>query len=100
MVRGGYIYIITNLRNTVLYTGVTSELRNRVYEHKTNLYPGSFTSRYKLHKLVYFEGFDSIEEAITREKQIKGGSRQKKIKLIEGVNPEWKDLYDSIPIGE
>jgi len=100
MQRGGYVYIMTNKYNKVLYTGVTSQLRNRVYEHKTNFYPGSFTSRYHVHKLVYYEGFISIEEAIDREKQIKGGSRKRKIDLINDINPQWKDLYEQIPVGE
>lgn len=82
--------------NTVLYTGVTSELVTRVWQHKTNFYPGSFSSRYKTHKLVYYEYFEFIEEAIAREKQIKGGSRKKKIDLINNFNPEWRDLYDDI----
>ena len=100
MTTGGYLYIMTNKIDTVLYTGVTSQLRNRIYEHKTNFYPGSFTSRYQIHKLVFFEGFDSIEEAISREKQIKGGSREKKIELINKLNPKWKDLFDQVPVGE
>ena len=96
MGRGGYIYILTNNYNKVLYTGVTSNLKARIYEHKQNLYKGSFTSKYNVHKLVYFEGFISIEEAIIREKQIKSGSRKKKIELIDSINPEWKDLYEEI----
>ena len=100
MERGGYVYIMTNKNNNVLYTGVSSELRNRVYKHKTNYYPNSFTARYNLHKLVYYEGFPLITEAIAREKQIKGGSRQRKIDLINKMNPQWKDLYDQIPDGE
>ena len=96
----GYVYIMTNKYNTVLYTGVTSQLRDRVYEHKTDFYPHSFTSRYQIHKLVFFEGFDYIEEAIAREKQIKSGSRKKKIELIENMNPHWKDLFEQIPVGE
>ena len=100
MKRGGYVYIMTNKNNNVLYTGVSSQLRNRVYKHKTNYYPHSFTARYNLHKLVYYEGFPLITEAIAREKQIKGGSRQRKIDLINKMNPQWKDLYDQIPYGE
>ena len=92
MERGGAIYILTNKNNTVLYTGVTSDLRKRLYEHKNKLFLSSFTSRYNVSKLVYFEVFTSIEEAITREKQIKSGSRKKKIMLIEEINPEWNDL--------
>jgi len=100
MQRGGYVYIMTNKYNNVLYTGVTSQLRNRVYEHKTNFYSGSFTSRYNVHKLVYYEGFEHIEEAIDREKRIKGGSRKRKIDLVNKMNPQWKDLFDETPEGE
>ena len=94
--KGGSTYIMTNKNNTTLYIGVSSELENRVHQHKTKYYPGSFTAQYKLYKLVFYEHFDSIEEAIDREKQIKGGSRQKKIDLINKFNPEWKDLYDEL----
>ncbi len=96
MKRGGCIYIMTNENNTTLYTGVTSDLKLRVYQHKNNLFPKSFTATYKTHKLVYFEAFLHIEDAIAREKQIKGGARQKKLNLINTFNPEWKDLYDKI----
>ena len=92
MERGGAIYILTNKNNTVLYTGVTSDLRKRLYEHKNKTYPSGFTSRYNVSKLVFYEIFTSIEEAIAREKQIKSGSRKKKILLIEELNPEWNDL--------
>jgi putative endonuclease len=88
-----FVYIMTNDNDTVLYTGVTSNLRGRVKEHKENKHPGSFTARYNIRKLVYFEGFDSIVEAIKREKQIKAGSRKKKLDLINSSNPEWRDLY-------
>jgi putative endonuclease len=96
MKKGGAVYIMTNLKNTVIYTGVTSDLVKRVYEHKNGLDPNSFTSRYKITKLVYFEPFYSIEEAIAREKQIKGGSRRKKEDLINSINPEWRDLWEDI----
>ena len=96
MKRGGAIYIMTNKTNTVLYTGVTSELLVRITQHRDKLNPKSFTARYQVWKLVYYEGFHSIEEAILREKQIKGGSREKKEKLINSINPEWKDLYNEI----
>ncbi|RJP26156.1 MAG: GIY-YIG nuclease family protein [Actinobacteria bacterium] len=86
-----YVYIMTNRRNDVLYTGVTNDLRRRVYEHKAGEM-GGFTSRYKIKKLVYFEVFDSIDEAIAREKRIKGGSRMRKIKLVDRINEEWMDL--------
>ena len=80
-----YIYILTNKNNTVLYTGVTSDLKRRVYEHKQK-FVKSFTSKYNVDKLVYYEAFDDIYNAITREKQIKAGSRQKKIDSINSTN--------------
>ena len=86
-----YVYILTTRNNTVLYTGVTNDLKRRVFEHKSGLNEG-FTKKYHVHKLVYFEIFDYVELAIVREKQIKGYSREKKIKLIEAMNPEWKEL--------
>ena len=87
------VYIMTNQYNKVLYTGVTSNVFKRVSEHKEKLI-GGFTSRYNVTKLVYYEEFETMPEAIAREKQIKGGSRQKKIDLIKGKNPGWEDLYD------
>lgn len=87
-----YIYIITNEYNTVLYTGVTNDIERRVWEYKTKRNPDSFSARYNVDKLVYFEEFDSIIEAIAREKQIKGGSRRKKEMLIYSENPSWEDL--------
>ena len=87
------VYIMTNKGHRVLYTGVTSNLFKRVAEHKNKVVAG-FTSNYNVTKLVYYEEFNTMEEAIAREKQIKGGSRQKKIDLINSKNPEWKDLYD------
>jgi putative endonuclease len=84
---------MTNKRNTVLYTGVTNDLKKRVYEHKEKLV-GGFTKKYNINKLVYYEIFDSSYSAITREKQIKSRSRQKKVNLIGSLNPEWDDLYD------
>lgn len=90
-----FVYILTKVYNTVLYTGVTNDLVRRVSEHKRGV--GSrFTSRYRIHKLVYFEITESVESAISREKQIKGWSRSKKVALIEAVNPEWKDLSDDL----
>ena len=86
-----YVYILTTRNNTVLYTGVTNDLKRRVFEHKSGLNEG-FTKKYHVHKLVYFDIFDYVELAIAREKQIKGYSREKKIKLIEAMNPEWKEL--------
>lgn len=85
------VYIMTNKNNTVLYTGVTNDLVRRVAEHKAGS-GGKFTAKYKVNKLVYYECGDDINAAINREKQIKGGSRQNKINLINAVNPEWKDL--------
>lgn len=87
---------MTNKNNTTLYNGVTSDLLKRVYEHKNEVHPLSFTARYKLFKLVFYEGFKNIEEAIGREKQIKGWSRKKKIDLIISLNPQWKDLWEDI----
>ena len=96
MERGGYIYIITNKNNTVLYVGVSSKLKQRIFEHKNKTYKNSFSSKYNCEKLVYYEGFISIEEAIFREKQLKAGSRAKKNELITKFNPNWEDLYDKI----
>ena len=86
-----YVYIMTNARNTVLYTGVTHDLERRVQEHK-NGEGSAFTSKYEVTKLVYYEETNRIDEAIAREKQIKGGSRRKKIELIEKANSSWEDL--------
>ncbi|MCI6730629.1 MAG: GIY-YIG nuclease family protein [Candidatus Faecousia sp.] len=88
-----YVYIMTNKSNRVLYTGVTNDLLRRVYEHKNHLVPG-FTSKYKIHKLVYYETTNDINAAISYEKQIKGWTRCKKNTLIEGMNPQWRDLSD------
>ncbi len=96
MERGGSIYILTNKYNTTLYVGVTSNLIDRISEHKNKKHPHSFSSRYNLQKLVYYESFHSIEEAIIREKRIKGWIRSKKIELIESINKDWKDLYDNL----
>jgi putative endonuclease len=85
------VYILTNQNNTILYTGVTNNLPRRTYEHKAKLVDG-FTKRYNINKLVYYEVFDQIENAILREKQIKGGSRAKKVALIKSMNPKWLDL--------
>ncbi len=79
----------------MLYTGVTNDLRRRVYEHKEKMVAG-FTKKYHIRKLVYYEILRDAESAIAREKQIKGGSRQKKEGLIEGMNPQWKDLYEGL----
>ena len=86
-----YVYITTNKHNNVLYTGVTSDISRRVYEHSNGNGSG-FTKKYKVAKLVYFEIFKNSNEAIKREKQIKAGSRNKKIKLINSQNPDWRDF--------
>jgi|SRR3989344_3445941 len=88
-----YVYILTNVSNNVLYTGVTNNLRRRIYEHKNKLIPG-FTSKYNLNKLVYFESFNSINDAIENEKRIKGWLRSKKISLVDNFNPNWNDLSE------
>ncbi len=89
------VYIMTNTHNTVLYTGVTNDLKRRAYEHKHGQ-GGVFTKKYNVTKLVYYEVGQDVRAAIAREKQIKGGSRQKKIDLVNSSNPEWRDLYDEI----
>ena len=86
-----YVYIMTNYKNSVLYIGVTNNLSRRINEHKEKLFDG-FTKKYNINKLVYFEEFANINDAIKREKQLKAGSRQTKIDLIIGLNPEWIDL--------
>ncbi len=90
-----YVYIMTNRHNTVLYTGVTNDLKKRVWQHREKLVEG-FTKRYNVTKLVYYEVFDDVRVAIAREKQIKGGSRQKKIDLVNRMNSGWRDLYDDL----
>lgn len=87
---------MTNEHHTTLYVGVTSDLLSRVIEHKEKKYPKSFTARYNLIKLVYYESFNWIEEAIAREKQLKGGSRVDKEKLISSLNPTWIDLFEEV----
>jgi putative endonuclease len=88
----GFVYIMTTVNNSVLYTGVTSDLKGRIAQHKSKKYPDSFSAKYNVKKLIYFEALDSIGEAIKREKQIKGGSRKKKVDLVNSINPEWNDL--------
>lgn len=90
-----YVYIMTNKRNNVLYTGITSDLKKRIWEHKEKIAKG-FTEKYNINKLVYFEIYNDPENAIVREKQIKAGSRDRKIELIRKINPEWKDLYSEL----
>jgi len=89
------IYILCNKRNGTLYTGVTSDLIKRIHEHKSGAVEG-FTSKYGCKTLIYYELFDDMEQAILREKQIKAGSRKKKIALIESVNSNWKELYPDL----
>ena len=91
-----YVYILTNAHRNVLYTGVTNDLVKRVYEHKRHLDKGSYTAKYNVEYLVYFEATDNPIAAIEREKQIKGWNRKRKNKLVESKNPEWKDLYDGL----
>ena len=91
-----YVYILTNKNHTVLYTGVTGDLIKRIYEHKTHADPHSFTAKYKVSKLVYFEGTNDVKAAIEREKQIKSWPRNRKIGLIFEFNPGWYDLYNRI----
>jgi putative endonuclease len=89
------VYLMTNKANRVIYCGMTGDLKVRVYQHKTGAIEG-FTKRYNIKKLVYYKVFETAYSAIVREKQIKGGSRQKKVDLIRNKNPEWRDLYDQI----
>ncbi len=91
-----FVYILTNKTNKVLYVGVTNNLEKRVFEHKNNISEKSFTATYNVHKLVSFEETSDINSALNREKQIKAGSRQKKLDLINEVNPEWKDLLEGL----
>ncbi len=93
--KNGYVYIVTNKNNTVLYTGVTSDLIKRIDQHKNKLIKG-FTAKYNCNKLIYYESGNGMEGCILREKQIKAGSRKKKMQLIEEMNPQWRDLYDDI----
>jgi len=90
-----FVYILASQRNGTLYIGVTNDLKKRVFEHKNDLV-FCFTSKYKVHDLVYFEQTQNIESAITREKNLKEWQRKWKLRLIEEVNPEWKDLYDEL----
>ncbi len=90
-----YLYILASKRNGTLYIGVTNDLIKRIYQHKNNLIPG-FTSQYNIHALVYYETYNNINDAISREKQMKTWQRNWKIKLIEKDNPMWKDLYGEL----
>lgn len=93
---GGYIYILTNAHHSVRYTGVTSQLVKRIGEHKNHFYKNSFTDRYNIEFLFYYESYGHIQDAIDREKVVKKLNRQRKIDLINSLNPEWKDLWDEI----
>jgi putative endonuclease len=90
-----FVYIMTNQNNTALYTGITGELENRCVQHRIKNYPDSFSAKYNVNKLVYYERFGNAMDAIAREKQIKAGSRKKKVVLIEGDNPKWNDLFET-----
>jgi putative endonuclease len=92
---GGFVYFITNKPNGILYAGVTSDIAKRAYEHREGAVKG-FTKRYGLKRLVYYERFDDIRDAIQREKTIKHWPRAWKVRLIHGMNPEWVDLYDTL----
>lgn len=96
MERGGCIYFMANEHNNVLYVGVTSDLKARVYQHLNKAYPNSFTAKYNCNKLVYYEYYSSIEEAIAREKNIKNWKREWKDELINKTNPNWKDISTEI----
>jgi putative endonuclease len=92
---GGWVYIMTNKPNGILYTGVTSDLSRRVWEHKEGLFPG-FTKRYKLNQLVWFTFFEDIRQAIQHEKNMKHWPRAWKVQAIHGMNVYWSDLYDTL----
>jgi len=91
-----YVYILSNATNVSLYIGVTNNLIRRVWEHKNNFDEKSFTARYSVHKLVYFESTENVNSAIQREKQLKGWNRKRKNNLISGFNPSWIDLFETI----
>ena len=91
-----YVYILSDHLNRTIYVGVTRDLMRRVYEHKNHLDPNSFTAKYNIHKLVYFESTPDVRVALEREKQIKSWKRKRKNDLVNSMNPSWKELYDSI----
>ncbi len=95
MNKTGYVYILFNKPNGTIYVGVTSNLIKRVYQHKYE-FVDSFTKRYHIHKLGYYEIYNNIDDAATREKQLKAGARQRKIDLINKMNPKWDDLYETL----
>ena len=96
MLKGGYIYIMTNKHRTTLYIGITNDLKRRIWEHRTHYQNGSFTDKYNLEHCVYYEQFHDIEQAIAREKQLKKWSRSKKEALISEMNPEWRDFWEEV----
>ncbi len=96
MYKGGAVYILSSVSKRVLYVGVTSDLKGRIWEHKDKKNPTSFSARYNCILLVYFKYYDTIEEAIAEEKRIKAGNREQKETLINSINPLWKDLYDEL----
>lgn len=96
MNKQGRVYILSNAHHTTLYTGVTSNLYQRVQQHRTHLYPNSFTAKYNCTRLVYYSAFINMLDAITEEKRIKGGSRMDKVKLISDQNPQWRDLWEDL----
>ena len=94
--RGGFVYIMTNKSNRVLYVGSTTDIKRRTLEHRTKFYPKSFTARYNCFMLVYFKAFDSIYDAVSEEKRLKAGSRKQKMDLINSSNPNWDDLWEDV----
>jgi len=91
-----YVYILSNLTNTTVYIGVTNDLVRRTYEHRTNADKDSFTARYQVHKLVYYETTSDVRAALEREKQLKSWNRKRKNELVTGFNPAWEDLYPKL----
>jgi putative endonuclease len=96
MPKKGYTYIVTNKHHTVLYTGATSTLKDRIDRHRNKKYRRSFTAQYNVDKLVWYQAFDWIGDALEMERKIKAGSRKKKLDLINALNPDWRDLYDDL----
>ena len=96
--KGGHVYILSNINNTTVYVGVTSQLAVRVLQHKEKIHPKSFSARYNCVKLIYYNWFDTILEAIAEEKRIKAGNRKQKERLINSLNPGWRDLYEEVKL--
>ena len=90
-----YVYIISNWNHKVLYTGFTDDIENRTYGHKSRVYKPSFSDKYNCYKLLYYEEFETADEALCREKQLKRYRRKRKVNLINTMNPEWRDLYEN-----